>query len=118
LLLVDSSAPFPLALEAPTWRKAGIDPATLKPEAAAQNMKMGTIPSLKIGGLDLQAIPALDGAPVGDIQSNLDVEIGGVLGAGLLALFRVTFTDEGRAAWLEPDPGMGLLKRPPAPDAK
>ena len=114
LLLVDSSAPFPLALEDATWRRAGIDPATLKPEPAAQNMKAGMVPSIKLGGFDLQDIPALQGAPTGDIQGNVDVDLGGVLGAGLLALFRFTLGDEGRFAWLEPDPGMAM-GRPPAP---
>jgi hypothetical protein len=114
LLLVDSSAPFPLALEDAAWRRAGVDPATLKPEPAAQNMKAGMVPSLKLGGYDLQSIPAIEGAPIGDIQSNVDVELGGVLGAGLLALFRITFADEGRYVWLEPDPTMGT-GRPPMP---
>jgi hypothetical protein len=114
LLLVDSSAPFPLALEDATWRRAGIDPATLKPEPAAQNMKAGMVPSMKLGGFDLQSIPALQGAPLGDIQGNVDVDLGGVMGAGLLALFRVTFGDEGRFVWLEPDPAMAM-GRPPAP---
>lgn len=114
LLLVDSSAPFPLALEDATWRRAGIDPATLRPEPAAQNMKAGMVPSMKLGGFDLQSIPALQGAPLGDIQGNVDVDLGGVMGAGLLALFRVTFGDEGRFVWLEPDPAMAM-GRPPAP---
>jgi hypothetical protein len=70
-------------------------------------MKAGMIPSLKLGGYDLQAIPAIEGAPIGDVQQNVDVDLGGVLGAGLLALFRVTFADEGRYVWLEPDPTMG-----------
>jgi hypothetical protein len=116
LLLVDSSAPFPLALEDTAWRRAGIDPKTLKPEPAAQNMKAGMIPSLKLGGYDLQAIPAIEGAPLGDVQQNVDVDLGGVLGAGLLALFRVTFADEGRYVWLEPDPAMGAA-RPSGPAA-
>ena len=115
LLLVDSSAPFPLALEDSAWRRAGIDPATLKPEPSAQNMKAGMVPSMKLGGFDLQAIPALQGAPLGDIQSNIDVDLGGVLGAGLLALFRVTFGDEGRFVWLEPDPAMAGPRPPPPP---
>jgi hypothetical protein len=114
LLLVDSSAPFPLALEDATWRRAGVDPATLKAEPQAQNMKAGMVPSIKLGGFDLQAIPALEGAPLGDVQSNVDVDLGGVVGAGLLALFRVTFSDEGRYMWLEPDPAMAI-GRPPAP---
>jgi hypothetical protein len=112
LLLVDSSAPFPLALEDATWRRAGIDPTTLKPEPQAQNMKAGMVPSMKLGGFDLQAIPALEGAPLGDVQSNVDVDLGGVVGAGLLALFRVTFGDEGRFLWLEPDPAMALGRQP------
>jgi hypothetical protein len=117
LLLVDSSAPFPLALEDVAWRRAGVDPATLKPEPQAQNMKAGMVPSMKLGGFDLQAIPALEGAPLGDVQSNVDVDLSGIVGAGLLALFRVTFGDDGRFLWLEPDPMMAL-GRPPAPSVE
>jgi len=35
-----------------------------------------------------------------------------LLGAGLLAFFRVTFGDEGRFVWMEPDP---TLLAPPPP---
>jgi len=32
--------------------------------------------------------------------------VGGIVGAGLLQLFRVTFADDGRYIWVEPDPTM------------
>jgi hypothetical protein len=40
------------------------------------------------------------------------VDVGGVIGAELLSLFRVTFADEGRFIWVEPDP---TLLAPAAP---
>ena len=36
----------------------------------------------------------------------LDGLLGGIVGAGLLEAFRITFTDDGRFAWVEPDPTM------------
>ncbi len=113
--LVDTSVLFPMALEDELWRKAGLDPAKLNPEPSlGPTMKSGLVPSVKIGGFDLPHIPAVQGAPLGDIRSNVDVDLGGVVGAGLLQAFRVTLGDDGRFMWLEPDPGIGgdELRRP------
>ena len=46
------------------------------------------------------------GAPLSDLKSSVDTDLGGILGAGLLALFRVTFGDDGRFMWLEADPAL------------
>jgi len=51
---------------------------------------------LKFAGFDLPGIPAIEGAPVDDLRANVDLDLGGIMGAGLLSLFRVTFGDEGR----------------------
>ncbi len=111
-LLVDTAALFPLGLEDALWRRAGVDISTLKPEPAVQGMKSGTLPTFKIGGFDLPKVPAVQGAMLADIKSNVDVDLGGVVGAGLLYLFRVTLADDGHFMWIEPDPT--LLQGPPA----
>ena len=112
-LLVDTSALFPVALDDATWKRAGIDIETLHPEPGTPNIKSGTLPSFKLGAFDLPKVPAVEGAPLGDIQANVDVDLGGVVGAGLLYLFRVTLADEGRYMWIEPDPTM-MQQAPPA----
>ncbi len=113
LLLVDSSQPFPLALSDASWAKAGVDVRSLKSDPSLPApMKAGIVPQLRLGGFDLPGVPAVGGAPMDPLQQNLDIDLGGVLGAGLVSAFRVTFTDGGRYAWLEPDPTMGLGGRP------
>ena len=119
-LLVDSSAVFPLALETATWKRAGVDPASLQPEPGAPNIRAGAVPSFKIGGFDLPKVPAMEGTALGELKTTIDVDLGGVLGGGLLSVFRVTLGDEGRFMWLEPDPGMATpppesAQRGPAP---
>jgi hypothetical protein len=52
----------------------------------------------------------MEGAPLAEVKSAVDVDLGGVLGAGLLSVFRVTFGDDGRWMWIEPDP---VLTAPP-----
>ncbi|MFO0675016.1 MAG: hypothetical protein U0169_00640 [Polyangiaceae bacterium] len=105
-LLVDSSSFFPLALEDGTWRQAGVDPASLRPEPSAPGgaVKTGVVPNIKFGAFDLPRIPAVGGVPMNDLLSNVDVDLAGVVGSGLLSLFRVTFGDSGRFVWLEADP--------------
>ena len=63
--------------------------------------------SLRLGGMDFPMVPALALESVNaQAPASLDIDLGGVVGAGLLEAFRVTFTDEGRFAWVEPDPTM------------
>jgi hypothetical protein len=112
-MLVDSSTFFPLALPPATYQRAGVDPAKLKMEPQV-NAKTGILPTLKVGGIDLPQFPFMEGgAPLEEIQRNIDVDLGGIMGAGLLSLFRVTFADEGRFVWLEPDPTLLSGEPPP-----
>ena len=60
--------------------------------------------SFKLGGFDLAKLPGLQGIPMTEMQQAVDIELAGVVGAELLSLFRVTFADEGRFVWMEPDP--------------
>ena len=67
----------------------------------------------RVGGFDLAKMPAIEGADMGQLTSGLDVDLAGVVGADLLAFFRLTFADEGRFMWIEPDP-MLVGPEPPA----
>ena len=103
-LLVDSSRPFPLLLQDGAWSKAGVDVHSLMPMPDDPTVKRGTLPVFRIGGFDLAKMPALEGIDLHDLTAGLDIDLGGVVGADLLAFFRVTFADDGRFMWIEPDP--------------
>jgi hypothetical protein len=105
-MLVDTSALFPVALEDSLWKRAGVDPSTLQAEPSAPNIRSGTVPSLKVGAFDLPKVPGVEGAPLDGVRANVGIDVGGMIGAGLLYLFRVTLADEGRFMWIEPDPTM------------
>jgi len=113
LLFVDSSAFYPLALDDSTLKRSGADLGSFHTEPGAPaNTKLGTLPYFRLGTFDLPQIPALQGAPLGEIRNNFDVDLGGVVGAGLLSAFRVTFGEDGRWLWLELDP-MIMNAQPP-----
>ena len=102
--LVDSTLPFPLSLGDATWKKAGVDVAKLQSDPNMPDLRTGAVPLLRFGGFDLPQVPAIQGAPSTPSQQSVDVDLDGVVGSGLIAEFRVTFGDEGRFVWLEPDP--------------
>jgi hypothetical protein len=125
-LLVDSAALFPLSLGDAEWRRAGVDPQVLEPIPGSPNLRGGTVPSLKFGAFDLPKIPAVEDVP--RPEQDLGVNMGGVMGSGLLSIFRITFGDDGRFMWIEPDPkmleaineeaaGRRTAPPPPAPSA-
>ncbi len=103
-LLVDSSRPFPLLLEDDAWKKAGVDAKSLVAIPDEPKIRRGTVPIFRIGGFDLAKMPAIAGADLGALTSGLDIDLAGVVGADLLAFFRLTFADDGRFMWIEPDP--------------
>lgn len=107
LLFVDSSAFYPLALDDALLKKSGADLAKFRQAPGAPaNWKMGELPYFKLGQVDLSQFPAVQGATVGDYKSTFDVDLGGIAGAGLLSIFRVTFADQGKFLWLELDPAL------------
>ena len=115
LLFVDSSAFYPLALDDALLKKSGADLSAFRSEPGAPaSWKMGPLPFFKLGGVDISGFPAVQGAPFNDYKQTFDVDLGGIAGAGLLSVFRVTFADEGKWLWLELDPSMG---GPGAPSA-
>jgi len=103
-LLVDTAALFPLSLGDAEWRRAGVDPKSLEPIPGSPNLRGGTLPQLKFGAFDLPRIPAVEDVPRPD--QNFGVDLAGVMGAGLLSIFRITLGDGGRFMWVEPDPTM------------
>ncbi|HSO40589.1 MAG TPA: tetratricopeptide repeat protein [Labilithrix sp.] len=114
LLFVDSSAFYPLALDDALLKRSGADLSTFRGEPGAPpTWKLGMLPYFKLGTLDLPQVPAMQGAPLGEIKGNFDVDLGGVVGAGLLSAFRVTFGDDGRWLWLEVDPSLMGPQGPP-----
>ena len=104
IMLVDTTAFFPLSLGDAQWRMAGVDPQALEPVPGATNLRGGIIPQLKFGAFDLPKIPAVKDVPRPD--QDFGVDVGGVMGAGIFSVFRVTLADEGRFMWVEPDPTM------------
>ncbi|MBL8744518.1 MAG: hypothetical protein JNK04_25595 [Myxococcales bacterium] len=104
-LFVDSSMRFPLALDERGWIKAGVTPSDLTavPGDPSNKLKEGIVPLLKLGAFDLQRIPGVLGAPVADIEKGLRFDVDGIMGAPLLAHYRITFADGGRALYLEDD---------------
>lgn len=113
LLFVDSSAFYPLSLDDSLLKRSGADLASFRPQPGAPTAwKMGPLPFFKLGNVDLSQFPAVQGAPFNEYKQTFDVDLGGVAGAGLLSLFRVTFADEGKWLWLELDPAMTMGQAP------
>jgi hypothetical protein len=113
-LLLDSSMTYPLALDQDGWKKAGTPLASLTPLPQDAKLKQGLVPLLRLGAYDIPEIPALYGTPIAEVEKGIEVDLDGVVGSGLLAAFRVTLTDGGRAMWLEDVPSMRESGPPPA----
>jgi hypothetical protein len=119
-LLVDSTRPFPLLLQDAGWKRAGVDPTSLVTIPDEPSIKRGVVPMFRVGGFDLAKMPAIEGADLGSTMNGVDIDLGGVIGADLLGFFRMTFADEGRFMWIEPDPtlvGPEQRSEPPATPA-
>ncbi len=115
-LLVDSSRPFPLLLQDGAWKRAGVDVNTLVAVPDSPGLRHGVVPAFRLGGFDLAKTPAIEKADMADVTAGVDIDLGGILGADLLAFFRMTFADDGRFMWLEPDPTLfGTAPAAPAP---
>lgn len=113
-MFVDSSAAYPLALDEAVLKRSGADLSSFRPEPGTPpSWKMGMLPYFKLGGLDIPQVPAMRGPSIADYKQNLDVELGGVVGAGLLAAFRITLGDDGRYMWMEIDPLLQQMAQDP-----
>jgi hypothetical protein len=102
-LFIDSASPFPLALDQAGWQKVGVDASKLPPlgDDPTRKLTSGSVPLFRLGALELPAVPAIYGSPIERMERELNVDVDGVVGAGLLANFRVTFADGGRVMWVE-----------------
>ncbi|MFO0665010.1 MAG: hypothetical protein U0174_13735 [Polyangiaceae bacterium] len=104
-LFIDTSTPYPMALSDETWGLAGIPLTSLRGDPGLPpNYRAGIVPLVRVGSFDVPQVPAVQGAEMDDIKKRVDVDFGGILGAGFLMPFRVTFGDEGRFAWFETGP--------------
>lgn len=110
LFFVDSAAPYPLALHDTALVRAGANMAGFHNEPGAPaGWKVGSLPYFRLGALDLPQLPVVKGADVDALRKTMGVDVDAILGGGLLQAFRVTFAEDGRYLWLEPDP---LLMQP------
>lgn len=102
-LLVDTSRPFPIALDQEGWKKAGVAVDTLKLVAGdpEQKLREGTVPLMRLGAFDVPRVLGVYGVAISDVEKLLATNIDGVVGAGLLYGFRCTFGDNGRMLWIE-----------------
>jgi len=110
-LFVDSSLRFPMALDDAGWRKAGVEPAELRvvPGDPEQRLREGLVPSVKLGAFDLKRVPAVSGAGVDTLEQGLQLDIDGILGAPVLAAYRITLSDGGRMMWLEDETSLRMM---------
>lgn len=118
-LLVDTSRPFPLALDAEGWKKAGTPVESLKLVAGdpEQKLREGIVPLLRLGAFDIPRVLGISGVPVADLEKVMGVDLDGVMGSGLLYQFRCTFGDDGRVLWIEDDAEMMRMMSQPSPEA-
>ncbi|WP_437289707.1 tetratricopeptide repeat protein [Sorangium sp. So ce406] len=118
-MLIDTSMTFPIALDKEGWKKAGFEADGLKrvEQDPEQKLKQGVVPMLRLGALEIPKVPGVYGAPLQAVEKQLQLDLDGVIGAGLLAFFRITFGDGGRLMWIEDDVAMNKVLRgsEPAP---
>jgi len=102
--LVDSSQPYFVALSDALWRGAGLDQHAQQADPTRPDVRGAPLPLMRLAGFELPQVPALSSAAMtGGSVTNVDLDLGGVIGASLISAFRVTFGDEGRFIWMEPD---------------
>ncbi len=104
-LFVDSMQRFPIALDDRGWVKAGLVPADLAAVQGdtSQKLKGGNVPTLKLGAFRIDQVPGVLGSNIADIERTLRIDVDGVVGSPVLAMYRITFSDGGRAMYLEDD---------------
>jgi hypothetical protein len=112
-LLIDTSVPFPVALDDGGWKKAGVPLTSLRSVPNQGSLKQGVLPLLRLGAFDVPSVPGLSGNdPVKELENGLGIDLDGLVGSGLFASFRVTLVDGGRTMWLEDMPREALEQKP------
>jgi hypothetical protein len=111
--LIDTSIPFPVALDDGGWKKAGVPLSSLRSVPNQGSLRQGILPLLRLGAFDVPSVPGLAGnEPVKEREDGLGIELDGLVGSGLFASFRVTLVDGGRTMWLEDIPREALNQKP------
>ncbi len=113
IFIVDTAMDVPMALDEGGWKKAGKKLSDLKPLPGSRGMSQGVVPVFGFGTLEIPEVPAISGVAIQEIEKPLDMDLDGVIGAGMLAPFRVTLADGGRTMWLEPIPVDPSMQAPP-----
>ncbi len=115
---VDSGSNYPLVLDEKAWGRTKIPASALQPVQGNQGVSQARIPQLRLGAIDVTDVDAVSGVPFDELEKVLDIELDGLLGAGILGDFRVTLADQGRTMWLEGMPVVPIDQDPvpPVPD--
>lgn len=100
-LLVHTTMAYPVALNEAGWKKAGVDVKSFSALPGQNGVKVGRLPLLRLGAFEIPDVPGILGAPIADVEKNLGITLDGFAGSGLVATFRVTFSDGGKTVWLE-----------------
>jgi hypothetical protein len=56
------------------------------------------------GAFEIPDVPGVHGVNFTELETNLGVDLDGMVGSRLLAAFRLTLTDQGRGLWVEDAP--------------
>ena len=108
-LLIDTSLTYPVALAGAAWAKAGVPASSMHTLPNSGSLREGVLPSLRLGAFEVPHVPGLEGdGTIKERAEGLGVNVDGLLGAGLLATFRMTLIDGGRSMWLEDLPNEAL----------
>lgn len=133
-VLLNTRQVYPLQLDEKGWQAAGVAQTELKPLAGAPNDKGSKLSALRLGAYSIPGVPGYAGPSLSSVRGAVGVDVVGSVGSGLLAFFRCTLMDNGRALWIEelpdlapptplpasgpaPSPETGSAPRPTAPPA-
>lgn len=106
-LLLDSSVAYPLSLDDASVSRLGLPSGSFQPtgdSTVSSGFRRGTIAGLQLGRYRLPPVLAMLGLPAESLSERAGIGLDGVVGAGLLAEFRVTFAEGGRRLWFEGPP--------------
>ena len=100
-LIAETSNPVPVLLYKEQWDKIGLNE---KPQADVPGMPgavQALTPYFSVGTLEIEQMPVLTGVELGEQNAALRGEVGGIMGSGVIASFRMTFAQNGRRLWVE-----------------
>ncbi len=119
-LFLHTTMTHPIALDEAGWKKGGVGPGDFSAVPGEASIKTAILPMLRVGAYEVPRVPGILGAPVGEMEEVLGIDLDGYAGSSFLATFRVTFADDGRTMWLEGLPpemfGPPRVAPAPAPD--